>query len=151
VPHPCSLSPYLIGNASSRPDSRIEPYSYVLTPISVLNICLHTLVSAEKKDDNAATTLAVHLIYGCNTSGPTGYSAPLKAMAKVGPFSGSEDSFRGDNKDSVSILGGMEKMKSVPEREQCCSPSVCLSPKHVRLENSYGYLGAAVGCSSLSL
>jgi hypothetical protein len=36
-------------------------------------------------------------------------------MAKVGPFSGSEDSFRGDNKDGVSILGGMEKMKSVPE------------------------------------
>jgi hypothetical protein len=38
-------------------------YSYVLTPISVLNICLHKLVSGEKKDDNAAaTTLAVYLI-----------------------------------------------------------------------------------------
>ncbi len=25
---------------------------------------------------------------------------------------------------------------SVPEGEQCCSPSVCLNPKYVRLENS---------------
>ncbi len=99
----------------------------------MLNICLHTLVSDEKKDDNAATTLAVHLIYGCDRSGPIGYSAPLKAMTKVGPFSGSEDSFYSDNKGSISILGGVEKMKSVPECEQCCSPSVYLSPKHVRL------------------
>ncbi len=112
---PCSLSHYLIGNATSSPDSRIETYSYVLTPISVLNICLHTLVSGEKKDDNAATTLAVLLIYGCDTSGPIGYFAPLKAMTKVGSFSGSEDSFQGDNKGSISILGGVEKMKSVPE------------------------------------
>ncbi len=81
----------------------------------MLNTCLHTLVPGEKKDDNAATTLAVHLIYGCDTSGPIGYSAPLKAMTKVGPFSGLEDSFRGDNKGSISILGGLEKMKSVPE------------------------------------
>jgi len=102
----------------------------------VLNICLHTLVSGEKKDDNAATTLAVLLIYGCDTSGPIGYLAPLKAMTKVGPFSGSEDSFQGDNKGSISILGGVEKMKCVPEGEQCSSPSVCLSPKHVRLQNS---------------
>jgi hypothetical protein len=58
------LSHYLIGNAASSPESRIETYSYVLTPISVLNICLHTLVSKEKKDDNAPTTLAVDLIYG---------------------------------------------------------------------------------------
>ncbi len=63
-----SLSHYLIGNATSSPDSRIETYSYVLTPISVLNICLHMLVSGEKKDDNAVTTLAVLLIYGCDTS-----------------------------------------------------------------------------------
>ncbi len=111
MPHPCSLYPYLIGNATSSPDSRIAPYSYILIPISVLNICLHTLVSAEKKDDNAATTLAVHLIYGRNTSGPIGYLAPLKAMTKVGPFSGSNGSFWGDNKGSISILGGMEKMK----------------------------------------
>jgi hypothetical protein len=90
-------------------------YSYVLTPISVLNICLHTLVSGEKKADNADTILAVHLIYGCDTSGPIGYSAPLKAMTKVGPFSGSEDSFRGDNKGNISILGGVQKMKNVPE------------------------------------
>jgi len=64
VPHDnrCSLSHHLIGNTTSTPDSRIEMYSDVLTPISVLNICLHTLVSGEKKDDNAATTLAVHLI-----------------------------------------------------------------------------------------
>ncbi len=46
------------------------------------------------------------LIYGCDTSGPIGYLAPLKAMTKVGPFSGSEDSFQGDNKGSISILGG---------------------------------------------
>ncbi len=78
----------------------------------MLNIWLHTLLSGEKNDDNAATTLAVHLIYGCDTSGPIGYSAPLEAMTKVGPFSGSEDSFRGDNKGSVSILGGVEKMKN---------------------------------------
>ncbi len=115
MPHPCTLSHDLIGNAIRIPDSRIETYSYVLTPISVLNICLHTLVSGEKKDGNAATTLAVHLIYGCDTSGPIGYSAPLKAMTKVGPFSGSEDSFWGDNKGSTSILGGVEKIKSVPE------------------------------------
>ncbi len=115
MPHPCSLSHYLIGNAISSPDSRIETYSYVFTPISVLNTCLHTLVAGEKKDDNATTTLAVHLIYGCDTSGPIGYSAPLKAMTKVGPFSGSEDSFRADNKGCISILGGMEKMNSVPE------------------------------------
>jgi hypothetical protein len=106
VPHPCSLSHHLIGNAASSPDSRIETYSYVLTPISVLNICLPTLVSGEKKDDNAATTLAVHLIYGYDTSGPIGYSAPLKAMTKVGPFTGSEDSFQGDNKGSMSIFVG---------------------------------------------
>ncbi len=135
MPHPCGWSHHLIGNATSIPDSRIETYSYVLTPSSVLNICFHTLVSGEKKDSNAATTLAVHLIYGCDTAGPIGYSAPLKAMTKVGPFSGSEDSFWGDNKGIISILGGVEKMKSVPEGEQCCSPSVCLSPKHVRLEN----------------
>ncbi len=109
------MSHYLIGNATSSSDSRIETYSYVLTPISVLNTCLHTLVSGEKKDDNAATTLAVLLIYGCDTSGPIGYLAPLKAMTKVGSFSGSEDSFQGDNKGSISILGGVEKMKSVPE------------------------------------
>ncbi len=97
MPHdnPCSLSHYLIGNATSSPDARIEMYSYVLTPISVLNICLHTVVAGEKKDDNAATTLAVHLIYGFDTSGPIGYSAPLKAATKVGPCSGSEDSFWG--------------------------------------------------------
>jgi hypothetical protein len=75
----------------------------------VLNICLHTLVSGEKSDDNAATTLAVHLIYGCDTSGSIGYSAPLKAMIKIGPFSGLEDLFQGDNKASISILGGVEK------------------------------------------
>jgi len=109
------LSHYLIGNATSSPDSRIETYSYVLTPISALNICLHTLVSDEKKDDNVATTLAVLLIYGCDTSGPIGYLAPLKAITKVGPFSGSEDSFQGDNKGSISILGGVEKKKCVPE------------------------------------
>ncbi len=63
----------------------------------MLNICLHTLVSGEKKDDNAGTILAVHLIYGFDTSAPIGYSAPLKAMTKVGPFSGSEDSFWGYN------------------------------------------------------
>ncbi len=91
--------------------------------------------SRQKKDSNAATTLDVHLIYGCDTSEPIGYSAPLKATTMVGPFSGSEDSFWGDNKGSISILGGVEKMKSVPEWEQCCSPSVCLSPIHVRLEN----------------
>jgi hypothetical protein len=91
------LSHYLIGNATNTPDSRIEMYSYVFTSISVLNICLHTLVSGEKKDDNAATILAVHLIYGFGTSGPIGYSAPLKAVTKVGPFSGSEDSFWGYN------------------------------------------------------
>ncbi len=112
MPHLCSLSHHLTGNATGSPDSRIETYSYVLTPISVLNNCLHTLVSGEKKDDNAATTLAVLLIYGCDTSGPIGYLAPLKAMTKVGPFSGSEDSFRGDNKGSTSNLGGLEKMKS---------------------------------------
>jgi hypothetical protein len=50
----------------------------------VLNICLHTLVSGEKKDDNAATTLAVLLIYGCDTSGHIGYLATLNAMTKVG-------------------------------------------------------------------
>jgi hypothetical protein len=111
VPHPCSLSHYLDGNAIRSPDSRIETYSYVLTPISVLNICFHTLVSDEKKDDNAGTTLALLLIYGCDTSGPIGYLAPLKGMTKVGPFSGSKDSFQGDNKGSVSILGGVEKMK----------------------------------------
>jgi hypothetical protein len=111
VPHPCSLFHYLVGNATSSPDSRIETYSYVLTPISVLNICFHTLVSDKKKDDNAATTLALLLIYGCDTSGPIGYLAPLKGMTKVGPFSGSEDSFQGDNKGSISILGGAEKMK----------------------------------------
>ncbi len=96
MPHdnPCSLSHYLIGNATSSPDSRIERYSYVLTPISLLNICLDTLVSGEKKDDNAATTVAV--LYGFDTSGPIGYSAPLKAMTKIGPFSGSEDAFWGD-------------------------------------------------------
>ncbi len=115
MPHPCSLSHYLIGNATSSPDSRFETYSYVSTPISVLNICLHSLVSGEKKDDNAATTLAVLLIYGCDTSGPIGYLPPLKAMTKVRPFSGSEDSFQGDNKGSISILGWVEKMKSVPE------------------------------------
>jgi hypothetical protein len=109
------LSHYLIGNATSSPDSRFETYSYVSTPISVLNICLHSLVSGEKKDDNAATTLAVLLIYGCDTSGPIGYLPPLKAMTKVRPFSGSEDSFQGDNKGSISILGWVEKMKSVPE------------------------------------
>ncbi len=107
--HPCSLSNYLIGNATSSPDSRTETYSYVLTPISVLNICLHTLVSGEKSDDNAATTVAVHLIYGCNTSGPIGYSAPLKAMIKIVPFSGLEDLFQGDNKAGISISGGVEK------------------------------------------
>ncbi len=85
------------------------------TPNSVLNICLHTLVSGEKKDVNAATTLAVHLIYGWDTSGPISYSAPLKAMTKVEPFSDSGNSFQGDNKGSISILGGVEKMKSVPE------------------------------------
>jgi hypothetical protein len=58
-----------------------------------------------------------------------GYLAPLKTMTKVGPFSGSEDSFQGDSKGSISILGGVEKMKSVP--------SVCFCPKHVRLENSF--------------
>jgi hypothetical protein len=52
-------SHYLIGNATSIPDSSIETYSYVLTLISVLNICLHTLVSGEKKDGNAATTLCI--------------------------------------------------------------------------------------------
>jgi hypothetical protein len=109
------LSHHLIGNATSSPDSKIETYSYVLTPISVLNICLHTLVSGEKNDDNAATTIAVHLIYGCDTCGPIGYSAPLEAMIKVGPFSGSEDSLLGDNKGTVSILGGVEKVNSVPE------------------------------------
>jgi len=57
----------------------------------------------------------VLLIYGCDTSIPIGYLAPLKAMTKVGPFSGSEDSFQGDNKGSIIILGGVEKMKSVPE------------------------------------
>ncbi len=97
------------------PDSRIETYSNVLTLISVLNICLHTLVSGEKKDDNAATTLAVHLINGWDTSGPIGYSAPLKAMTKVGPFSGLDNSFRGDNKGSISTLGGVKKMRSVPD------------------------------------
>ncbi len=110
MPHPCSLSHYLVGNATSSPDSRIETYSYVLTPIFVLNICFHTLVSGEKKDDNATTTLDVLLIYGCDTSGPIGYLAPQKAMTKVGPLSGSEDSFEGDNKGSISILGGVEKM-----------------------------------------
>jgi hypothetical protein len=57
----------------------------------------------------------VHLIYGCDKSGPIGYSAPLKAMSKVGPFSGSEDSCQGNNKGSISILGGVEKIKSVPQ------------------------------------
>ncbi len=98
MPHDnrCSLSHYLIGNATSSLDSRIEMYSYVLTPISVLNICLHTLVSGEKKDDNAAaTTLAVHVIYGFDTSGPIGYSAPLESVTEVGPCSGSEDSLWG--------------------------------------------------------
>ncbi len=109
MPHPCSLSRYLIEIATSSPDSRTETYSYASTPISVLNICLHTLVSGEKSDDNAATTLAVHLIYGCDTSGSIGYSAPLKAMIKIGPFSGLEDLFQGDNKASISILGGVEK------------------------------------------
>jgi hypothetical protein len=90
-------------------------YSYVLTPICGLNICLHTLVSGEKKDDNATTTPAVHLIHGCNTSGHIGYSAPLKATTNVGPFSGSEDSFRGDNEGSISVWGGAEKVKSVQE------------------------------------
>jgi hypothetical protein len=104
------LSHYLIGNAASSPDSRIETYSFVLTPISVLNICLHTLVSGEKKDDNAATTLAVHLIYGWDASGPTGCSALLKAMTKVGPFAGLENLFRGDNKGTINILGGVEKI-----------------------------------------
>jgi hypothetical protein len=103
MPHPCSLSHYLIGNATIIPDSRIKTYSYVLTPISVLNICFQTLVSGEKKDDNAATILAVHLIYGWDASGPIGYFAPLKSMTKVGPFSGSENSFRGDHKGSISI------------------------------------------------
>jgi hypothetical protein len=51
------------------------------------------LVSGEKKDDYAATILAVHLIYGFDTSGPIGYSA----VSKVGPFPGSEDSFWGYN------------------------------------------------------
>jgi hypothetical protein len=41
----------------------------------VLNICFYTLVSDEKKDDNAATTLALLLIYGCDKSGPIGYLA----------------------------------------------------------------------------
>jgi hypothetical protein len=57
----------------------------------------------------------VLLIYGCDTSIPIGYFAPMKAMTNVGPFSGLEDSFQGDNKGSISILGGVEKMKSVPE------------------------------------
>jgi hypothetical protein len=105
------LSHYLIENAISSPGSRIETYSYVLTPISVLNICFHKLVSGEKKDNNAATTLAVLLIYGCDTSGPIDYLAPSHAMTKVGPFSGLEDLFQGDNKGSISILGGAEKMK----------------------------------------
>ncbi len=113
--NPSSLSHYLIQNAISSPGSRIETYSYVLTPISVLNICFHKLVSGEKKDNNATTTLAVLLIYGCDTSGPIDYLAPSKAMTKVGPFSGLEDSFQGDNKGSISILGGVEKMKSVPD------------------------------------
>jgi hypothetical protein len=105
------LSHDLIENAISSPGSRIETYSYVLTPISVLNICFHKLVSGEKKDNNEATTLAVLLIYGCDTSGPIDYLAPSHAMTKVGPFSGLEDLFQGDNKGSISILGGAEKMK----------------------------------------
>ncbi len=109
--NPCSLSHDLIENAISSPGSRIETYSYVLTPISVLNICFHKLVSGEKKDNNEATTLAVLLIYGCDTSGPIDYLAPSHAMTKVGPFSGLEDLFQGDNKGSISILGGAEKMK----------------------------------------
>jgi hypothetical protein len=32
-------------------------------------------------------------------------------MTNVGPFSGLEDSFLGDNKGSISIMGGVEKMK----------------------------------------
>jgi hypothetical protein len=32
-------------------------------------------------------------------------------MTKVGPFSGSEDSLWGNNKGSISILGGVEKIK----------------------------------------
>ncbi len=73
------------------------------------------MVSGEKKDDQAATTLAVHLIHGCDTSGPIVYSAPLKATTKVGPFSGSKDSFWGDNEGSISVWHGVEKVKSVQE------------------------------------
>jgi hypothetical protein len=57
MPHPCSLSHYLIGNATLIPHSRIKTYSYVLTPISVLNIYFHTLVSGEKKDDKGRALL----------------------------------------------------------------------------------------------
>jgi hypothetical protein len=47
--------------------------------------------------------------------GSTGGHDKGQALTKVGPFSGSEDSLRGDNKGSESILGGVEKMKNVPE------------------------------------
>jgi hypothetical protein len=90
MPHPCNLSHYLIGNATIIPNSRIQTYSYVLTPISMLNISFHMLVWGEKNDDNAATILAMHLIYGWDASGAIGYSAPLKAMTKVGPSWGSK-------------------------------------------------------------
>jgi hypothetical protein len=60
------------------------------------------LVSVKLKNDNVVITLALHLVYRCDTPGPIGYWTPLKAKRKAGPFSGSEDSFRGENEGTRS-------------------------------------------------